>query len=79
MEGGINYLRAVVVEDSLGIAADLERDIQQLIDVYQCEWKEVVQNPELRKRFTHFVNTPERDPTVVFDSMREQKRAKEWV
>ncbi|TLV02716.1 nitrite reductase large subunit NirB [Dyadobacter luticola] len=79
MEGGINYLKAVVVEDSLGIAAELENDIQQLIDVYQCEWKEVVQNPELRKRFTHFVNTPEKDPTVEFDSMRGQKKAAEWV
>ncbi|MCE6988008.1 nitrite reductase large subunit NirB [Dyadobacter sp. CY323] len=79
MEGGMSYLRAVIVEDSLGIAADLERDIQQLIDVYQCEWKEVVRNPELRKRFTHFVNTPEKDPSVTFDTMREQKKAKEWV
>jgi nitrite reductase (NADH) large subunit len=79
MEGGIDYLKAVVVEDSLGIASELERDIQQLIDVYQCEWKEVVQNPELRKRFSHFVNTPEKDPTVTFETMREQKKAKEWV
>jgi nitrite reductase (NADH) large subunit len=79
MEGGMSYLKAVVVDDILGIAADLERDIQSLIDVYQCEWKEVVENPELRKRFTHFVNVPVKDPSIQFEPMRDQKRVKEWA
>lgn len=79
MEGGITYLKAVVVDDSLGIAEELEREMQTLIDVYKCEWREVVESPELRKRFTHFVNVPEKDPSVQFDPMREQKRAKEWA
>jgi nitrite reductase (NADH) large subunit len=79
MEGGISYLKAVVVDDLLGIADELEVDMQKLIDVYQCEWKEVVESPELRKRFTHFVNTPVKDPTITFEEMREQKRAKEWA
>jgi nitrite reductase (NADH) large subunit len=79
MEGGIDYLRNVVVNDSLGIAGELEKEMQLLVDSYQCEWKEVVDNPELRKRFTHFVNAPkEKDPTVQFDPMREQKKAVEW-
>ena len=79
MEGGINYLKAVVVDDILGVAADLERDMQALIDVYQCEWKEVVESPELRKRFSHFVNVPVKDPSIQFEPMRDQKRVKEWV
>lgn len=79
MEGGMNYLKAVVVDDVLGIAAELERDMQNLIDVYKCEWREVVESPELRKRFTHFVNTPIKDPSISFAEMRDQKRAKEWV
>ncbi|MEO6285905.1 MAG: nitrite reductase large subunit NirB [Dyadobacter sp.] len=79
MEGGIAYLKAVVVEDILDIAEELEADMQKLIDVYQCEWKEVVESPELRKRFTHFVNTPVKDPTITFEEMRDQKRAKEWA
>ncbi|MCF2501830.1 nitrite reductase large subunit NirB [Dyadobacter sp. CY107] len=79
MEGGMSYLKSVVVDDVLGIAAELEYDMQKLIDVYQCEWKEVVQNPELRKRFSHFVNAPVKDPSVTFETMREQKRAKEWA
>lgn len=79
MEGGITYLKAVVVDDVLGIADELEREMQTLINVYRCEWKDVVESPELRKHFTHFVNAPaEKDPTVVFDDMRGQKRAKEW-
>lgn len=79
MEGGMNYLKAVVVDDVLGIAAELERDMQNLIDVYKCEWREVVESPELRKRFTHFVNTPMKDPSIRFADMREQKRATEWA
>ncbi|CAG5016238.1 Nitrite reductase [NAD(P)H] [Dyadobacter sp. CECT 9275] len=79
MEGGIHYLKAVVVDDALKIADELERDMQALIDVYKCEWKEVVESPELRKRFSHFVNAPVKDPTVAFEPMREQKRVKDWV
>jgi len=79
MEGGINYLKAVVVDDILNIGEDLERDMQALIDVYQCEWKEVVESPELRKRFSHFVNAPVKDPSIQFEPMRDQKRVKEWV
>jgi nitrite reductase (NADH) large subunit len=79
MEGGINYLRNVVLNDSLGKAAEWEIEMQGLVDAYKCEWKEAVENPEIRKRFNHFVNAPEeKDPTVQFDSMREQKKAKEW-
>ncbi len=79
MEGGIDYLRNVVVNDSLGIAEGLEKEMQSLVDNYKCEWKEVVENPELRKRFNHFVNAPEeKDPTVKFEQLRDQKKAADW-
>jgi nitrite reductase (NADH) large subunit len=79
MDGGINYLRNVVIHDSLGMAAQWEIEMQQLVEAYKCEWKEAVENPEIRKRFTHFVNAPEeKDPTIQFEQMREMKRAKEW-
>ena len=79
MEGGIDYLRNVVVNDSLGLAEGLEIEMQSLVDSYKCEWKEVVENPELRKRFNHFVNAPEeKDPTVKFEQLRDQKKAAEW-
>lgn len=80
LEGGMSYLKAVIVDDSLGICADLEQEMQTLINNYECEWKAAVENPEIRKRFTHFVNAPEqKDPTVEFTELRDQKRAKEWV
>lgn len=79
MEGGIDYLRNVVVNDSLGMAAIFEEEMQQLVNNYKCEWKEVVESPELRKRFNHFVNAPgEKDPQVKFELLRDQKKAKEW-
>lgn len=79
MEGGIDYLRNVVLHDSLGIAAELETEMQFLVDHYECEWKQAVETPELRKRFTHFINAPEtKDPTISFETLREQKKAAAW-
>lgn len=79
LEGGIDYLRNVVVNDSLGLAEELESEMQKLVDNYVCEWKAAVENPEFRKRFSHFVNAPEeKDPTVDFEVLRDQKKAKAW-
>ncbi|HEX9512817.1 MAG TPA: nitrite reductase large subunit NirB [Puia sp.] len=79
MEGGMSYLKNVVVQDSLGMAAQWEEEMRTLVDSYACEWKEVVDNPELRKRFVHFVNAPrKKDPGVAFEEMRGQVKAKEW-
>jgi nitrite reductase (NADH) large subunit len=79
MEGGIDYLRNVVINDSLGMAAQWEKEMEEHVKTYQCEWKVAIETPELRKRFSHFVNAPaEKDPTVEFDSLRGQKKAKEW-
>jgi nitrite reductase (NADH) large subunit len=79
LEGGLAYLKQVVVEDSLGIGEQLEKEMEFMIDTYQCEWKAVVENPELRKRFTHFANSTEPDPTVKFKEERGQKFPVEWV
>lgn len=79
MEGGMSYLKAVVVDDLLGLAAEFENEMQSLINNYKCEWKEVVDNPELRKHYNHFVNVPDKDPTIAFEELRTQKRAKEWA
>jgi nitrite reductase (NADH) large subunit len=79
MEGGIDYLRNVIINDSLGMAAQWEQEIENLISAYQCEWKEAVENPAIRKRFSHFVNAPEeKDPTIEFVEMRGQKKTAEW-
>jgi nitrite reductase (NADH) large subunit len=79
MDGGIEYLRNVVVNDSLGMAAQWELEMQALVDTYQCEWKTAIEDPEIRKRFNHFVNAPEEnDPTIKFEAMRGQKKAANW-
>ncbi|WP_442590957.1 nitrite reductase large subunit NirB [Pedobacter sp. AW31-3R] len=79
MEGGIDYLRNVVVNDSIGMGRQWEEEIEMLVASYKCEWKEAVENPSIRKRFNHFINAPgEKDPTVTFTEMRGQKKA-EWT
>lgn len=79
MEGGMSYLKNVIINDSLDIAENLEQEIAELIAQYTCEWKEVVESDLLKKKFNHFVNAPEeKDPYVVFEPLREQKQAAEW-
>jgi nitrite reductase (NADH) large subunit len=78
MEGGLDYLYNVIVNDSLGIASELEQDMKDLIDNYHCEWKKVVDDPGLRAKFRHFVNSEEADPTLEFVDMRGQKCPPDW-
>jgi nitrite reductase (NADH) large subunit len=78
MEGGLDYLRDVIVNDSLGIAAELEKDMDELIAHYQCEWKNVVEDASLRARFKHFVNDDSEDETLSFVDMRGQKCPADW-
>jgi nitrite reductase (NADH) large subunit len=78
LEGGIGYLREVIVHDSLGIAAQLEQEMQYLVNTYRCEWREVVETPELRRRFTHFVNSADPDPSIQFKEERGQKFPAKW-
>ena len=74
LEGGLDYLREVIINDSLGIGAELEQQMQHLVDTYQCEWKTTVEDPEKLKRFRHFVNSDEKDSNVVFVNERGQIR-----
>lgn len=79
MDGGISYLKNVILNDSLGIGSQLEEEMQALIGTFHCEWKEVVESEKLKKRFVHFVNAPlENDPESVLVPMREMKKASEW-
>ncbi|MEQ9102375.1 MAG: nitrite reductase large subunit NirB [Imperialibacter sp.] len=78
LEGGLDHLKQVVVEDSLGMGKQLEAEMQLLVEAYACEWKEVVNNPALRARFKHFVNSPETDPSLKFDKQRTQKVPAGW-
>ena len=74
LEGGLDYLKDVVINDSLGIGAELEAQMEHLVDTFQCEWKTTVEDPEKLKRFRHFINTDENDSNVVFVKERGQIR-----
>jgi len=79
LEGGMEQLKKIVIEDSLNIAEELETDMQGLVEKYECEWKQAVENEEIGRRFKHFVNTHERDDNLVFVPMREQKMPEPWT
>ncbi len=74
LEGGIDYVRQVVCEDSLGLGAELEADMQKLVESYECEWKKAIDDPQILKRFRHFVNSDEPDRDIVFVKERGQIR-----
>lgn len=74
LEGGVDYLREVIVDDKLGLNATLEHDIQVLIDSYECEWSRTLNEEEQLKRFNHFINSGKRDPDVQFVTERDQHR-----
>ncbi len=78
MEGGIDYLRDVIVHDTLGLCDELERRMAHLVDTYKCEWREVVNNPALRKRFRQFVNTDETEVGIEFVDERGMQRPRYW-
>jgi nitrite reductase (NADH) large subunit len=79
LEGGIDYLKDVIIHDRLGICAELEAQMQHQVDTYECEWKAVVNDPEKRSLFKQFVNTEETEPTIEFVHEREQKRPVDWT
>ncbi len=78
MDGGIEHVRAVVVDDSLGLGEELERQMQRLVDGYQCEWAAVVNDPEKRAAFRHFANSDDPDDTVFLIGQRGQHRPADW-
>jgi nitrite reductase (NADH) large subunit len=72
---GLDHVRQVVLEDSLGLADDLEAAMVAHVDTYECEWKATIEDPERLRRFVSFVNAPEEpDPTIVFVRERGQIR-----
>lgn len=78
LEGGLDHLRDVIIEDSLGLCDELESQMQNLVDNYQCEWTRVVNDPAQRDRFRQFVNTEEEEPVIEFVGQRDQSRPADW-
>lgn len=74
MEGGLDYLKQVVVHDKLGLAVELEAGMAHVVSTYQCEWKTTIENPELLKRFRSYVNSDQSDTSLVYVIERGQRR-----
>ena len=74
LEGGLEYLQNVIINDSLGIAEELEAEMAHVIGTYQCEWKTTIENEDKVKMFRSFVNSDKGDSNVVFVQERGQIR-----
>jgi nitrite reductase (NADH) large subunit len=75
LDGGLEHVKAVVCDDSLGIGDDLERAMAEHVDNYEDEWAATLADPERLRRFRSFVNAPETaDPSVVQVRERGQPR-----
>ncbi|WP_199424585.1 nitrite reductase large subunit NirB [Actinotalea solisilvae] len=73
--GGIEELRRVVVEDSLGIGAELDAIVVEHVEGYADEWRATLEDPEKLRRFEAFVNAPgEHDPDLRYAPERGQAR-----
>lgn len=74
LEGGLSYLKDVVINDKLGLCEELEANMQNVVDTFQCEWKTTLEDPEALKTFRQFVNYEGVDSNVMFVEERDQIR-----
>ncbi len=74
LEGGLDYLKEVIIDDKLGICTDLEQEMAQVIDTYACEWKTTIEDESRLRRFKTFINTDKPDDSLVFVRERGQRR-----
>ncbi len=74
MEGGLDYLKSVVIDDKLGMCQELEKQMQHIVASYQCEWKTTIADANNLRRFRHFVNSDRIDENLVYVEERGQIR-----
>ncbi|GAB2887872.1 nitrite reductase large subunit NirB [Nocardioides pacificus] len=75
LDGGLDRVREVVVDDALGLGAELEAAMERHVGGYFDEWKATLDDPEKRARFVSFVNAPGTpDPSIAFTTERGQIR-----
>ncbi|GAA6022628.1 hypothetical protein JCM8202_005024 [Rhodotorula sphaerocarpa] len=77
-EGGVDKLRKILIDDELGICADLEAEMDALIGTYQDEWAAALKDPNLRQSFRQFANTRERRLNSELITERGQQRPADW-
>ncbi|MEU8141673.1 nitrite reductase large subunit NirB [Nonomuraea sp. NPDC048901] len=73
LDGGLDYLRQVIIDDSLGICAELDAQMEHHVATYVDEWQTTIDDPDKLGRFVSFVNAPGvPDPSIVFETERDQ-------
>ncbi|KAF2010382.1 nitrite reductase [Aaosphaeria arxii CBS 175.79] len=79
LPGGLKYLQEVILEDKLGICADLEKQMEELVGTFFDEWKEVLVSPARRAHFSQFANTQDNiAPAIEPTAERGQERPSYW-
>jgi len=72
---GLDHIREVIVDDKLGLCAELDAAIERHVEDYSDEWAETLNDPARLARFVHFVNAPEvPDPSIRRVEERGQPR-----
>jgi nitrite reductase (NADH) large subunit len=72
--GGLDHLRGVIMDDKLGICAELDAAMAAHVAGYTDEWRGVLEDPTKLARFTSFINAPDTpDPTIEFTDRRGQR------
>ena len=73
LDGGLDRVREVVVDDALGLGSELEAAMAPHVDGYFDEWEATLEDPEKLARFVSFVNAPGMpDPHIAFRDERDQ-------
>ena len=73
LDGGLDRVRAVVVDDVLGLGSELEAAMARHVDGYFDEWRATLDDPDKLRRFVSFVNAPDvPDPHITFREERGQ-------
>lgn len=78
LPGGIAYLRSVILDDSLGINASLEAQMQELVDSFFDEWAEAINTPSIASHFQQFANTTDTVEAMDLEQDRLQTRPVMW-
>jgi len=74
LDGGLEHVHDVVVDDSLGLAADLEAAMAAHVDRYEDEWAATLRDPDRLARFRSFANA---DGALVDGSDPSRLRVRE--
>ena len=74
LDGGIEYLREVVINNKLGFNEEFEKQMKFIIASYKCDWSEAINNKDNLKYFKHFTNIDIVNPEQKFIKQREQFR-----